>query len=110
MGQMKTLRSNCRWDASALAGYVGRKQNQDTVAPILMTIVRPRNSRMMKRIPQCLVQAFANRKLILVGTVSIPEPLDVDNDYRPMNGQFPVLHLLSPVAFEAGTMPHCLQV
>ena len=50
----------------------------------------------MKRIPHYPVQTVTDRHLVPIGTTPIPEPLDIDDHYRPVNGQPSVLHALSP--------------
>jgi hypothetical protein len=50
----------------------------------------------VERFPHRAVQALADRQLVPVGATPIPEPLNVNDDYGPVNGQPSILHLPSP--------------
>jgi hypothetical protein len=50
----------------------------------------------VERFPHRTVQAITNRHLVPVGTPLIPEPLNVNDDNGPVNGQPVVLYLPSP--------------
>jgi hypothetical protein len=93
-------RNHCgrQWFHEQGLRHIGRNQDEDAVAPILVAVIRPRDSRVIKRIPHYLVQAVTNHHLVPIGAGSIPEPLDVDNDDRPVDGHPSSLHTLSPTA------------
>ena len=61
-----------------------------------MTAAIPRDSRPAERFAHGTVEAITNRHLVPVGTPLIPEPLNVNNNYGPVNGQPLVLYLPSP--------------
>jgi hypothetical protein len=50
----------------------------------------------VERFPHRAVQALPDRQLVPVGATPIPEPLNVNDDYGPVNGQPSILHLPSP--------------
>ena len=77
-------------------GHVGRNQDEHTVAAVLVTAVGPGDSRAVERFPHRAVQALPDRQLVPVGATPIPEPLNVNDDYGPVNGQPSILHLPSP--------------
>jgi hypothetical protein len=58
--------------------------------------VGPRDSRAVEPFPHHAVQALTDRQLVPIGATAIPEPLNVDDDYGPMNSQPSILHLSSP--------------
>ena len=51
---------------------------------------------MAERFPHGAVQAITNRHLVPVGAPLIPEPLNVNDDYGPVNRQALVIYLPSP--------------
>ena len=77
-------------------GQLSRNQDEHTVASVLVTAAIPRDTGVAKRFLHGTVQAVTNRHLMPVGTPLIPEPLNVNNDYGPVNGQPLVLYLPSP--------------
>jgi len=58
----------------------------------------------MKRILHYPVQAVTNGHLIPIGTAPIPEPLHIDDYYRPVKGQPSILHALSSRHSQAEAM------
>jgi hypothetical protein len=56
-----------------------------------------------------LVHTVTNRDLVPVSTVRVPEPPDVDNDYRPVHSQSSMLYAYSPTVTRQ-RRPHCWQV
>jgi hypothetical protein len=57
-----------------------------------VTAAIPRDSRPAERLTHGTVQAIPNRHLVPVGTPLISEPLNVHDDYGPVNGQPLVLY------------------
>jgi hypothetical protein len=51
---------------------------------------------MAERVLHCPVQAIAHGHLVRIGAALIPEPLNVHDDDRPVNGQPLVLYLPHP--------------
>ena len=93
--QRRHQRGRQRFRQQAL-GHLGRNQDEHAVAAILVTAVIPRNPRAAERVPQRAIQPIADRHLIAIGAALIPEPLNVNDNDGPVNGQPLVLHLPSP--------------
>ena len=51
---------------------------------------------MAERFPHRTIQAITNRHLVRIGAALVPEPLNVNDNDGPVNGQPLVLHLPSP--------------
>ena len=94
--QRRHQRGRQRFRQQAL-GHLGRNQDEHAIAAILVTAVIPRDPRPAERLPHRAIQAIANRHLVRIGAALIPEPLHVNDDDGPVNGQPLVLHL-SPTA------------
>ena len=93
--QRRHQRGRQRFRQQAL-GHLGRNQDEYPVPAILVTAVIPRDTCAAERLPHRTVQPVSDRHLIAIGSALIPEPLHVNDNDGPVNGQPLVLHLPSP--------------
>jgi hypothetical protein len=73
-------------------GYVSRRQNEDTIATIVMVTIHPRDIGIRESLPHGAVQPVADREPVKIGTTSIPEPLDVNHHNGAVHGGWSVRH------------------
>ena len=93
--QRRHQRGRQRFRQQAL-GHLGRNQDEHAVAAVLLAAVIPRNPRPAERVPQRTIQATTDRHLVAIGAALIPEPLNVNDNDGPVNGQPLVLHRPHP--------------
>jgi hypothetical protein len=72
---------------------LGGNQDENAVPAILLIAPGPCNAREAECFSHRAVQAVTNRDLVLVGPSRIAEPLNVDHDHGPVNGQPLTLYL-----------------
>jgi hypothetical protein len=76
--------------------HLGRNQDKNAIAAILATAIKPWDPRSAERVPHHAIEAIANSRLVAIGAALVPEPLHVNDNDGPVNGQPLILHRPSP--------------
>jgi hypothetical protein len=76
-------------------GDLRTHQDENPVAAVLVITMSPRDSRPTERLAHGTVQAIPDGHLIPVRATPVPEPLNVNCNDRPVNGQASTRHMPS---------------